>query len=61
MVATVCQQDVEAGSGPSALMRYAAEPETPPGYRVEVMDGRIIVTPPPDGHRANAGETSPSR
>lgn len=46
-----------AGRDPEeAILETAAALEVPEGYRVQVIDGRIIVTPPPDGRHALAVE-----
>ncbi|MFD5319171.1 Uma2 family endonuclease [Streptomyces sp. NPDC127098] len=42
-------QDIE-----EAVLEVAVELDVPEGYRVQVLDGRIIVTPPPDGGHAVA-------
>jgi Uma2 family endonuclease len=36
------------------ILDVAARLDVPEGYRVQVIDGRIIVTPPPDGRHALA-------
>ncbi|MDJ1133779.1 hypothetical protein [Streptomyces iconiensis] len=36
------------------ILDVAASLPVPEGYRVQVIEGRIIVTPPPDGDRSVA-------
>ncbi|GAA2786529.1 Uma2 family endonuclease [Kitasatospora paracochleata] len=45
------QQPLPAENG---LLQTFLELETPPGYRAELIDGEIVVTPPPDGSHETA-------
>lgn len=48
------EQYDEARDPEEEILELAANLDVPKGYRVQVIDGRIIVTPPPDGQHALA-------
>ncbi|HEV2783718.1 MAG TPA: Uma2 family endonuclease [Actinophytocola sp.] len=43
-----------APPAPRDVLEAFLSMETPPGYRAELIDGEIIVTPPPDGNHETA-------
>lgn len=46
--------DYAAPSAPVDVLEAFLALDTPPGYRAELIDGEIIVTPPPDGNHETA-------
>ncbi|MBO1418053.1 Uma2 family endonuclease [Streptomyces sp. FH025] len=45
---------VEHPLGEDSLLQAFLELETPPGYKAELIEGEIFVTPPPDGEHETA-------
>ncbi|MFG2903572.1 Uma2 family endonuclease [Kitasatospora sp. NPDC048286] len=50
----VAMPAVEGPLGRDNLLQAFLELETPPGYKAELVEGEIVVTPPPDGEHEAA-------
>ncbi|MFF2147248.1 Uma2 family endonuclease [Kitasatospora sp. NPDC058190] len=50
----VAMPAVEGPLGQDDLLQAFLELDTPPGYKAELIEGEIVVTPPPDGEHESA-------
>ncbi|MFD0272487.1 Uma2 family endonuclease [Kitasatospora sp. NPDC127111] len=50
----VAMPAVERPTGPEEVLQAFLELDTPPGFKAELIEGDIVVTPPPDGEHATA-------
>ncbi|MFJ9457235.1 Uma2 family endonuclease [Kitasatospora sp. NPDC101447] len=50
----VAMPAVEGPLGRDGLLQAFLELDTPPGYKAELVEGEIVVTPPPDGEHETA-------